>query len=587
MRYIKTKNTFFILLFLAMAILPLHSENKKAAKTKYENKVQYSIPDEVKKQFDYYFYEAIREREKENYDVAIELLMKCYYLNSHDDALMYEFANIYALKGDINSAILYLANAVSLDKNNIWYQINLANLYLAIEDLAMATDIFEFTVEKFPDREEINYNLVELYLKQNRYQKAVEVLYRIEKKEGINEDVSFEKFRIYYNVGKKKEAFKEIDVLINKFPKEMKYRILRGNIYLEEEDFKNALAQYNYVLEREADNGAARFAMAGYYEKTGEQDKAIAEMDYALRSKNIDVETKIGILVKYLEIISDNEDWEKRTSGLFETLIENHYGVPEIHHYYAVYLISLEKYNEAVKELETILDIKPQYLEAWYAIVEVKMMQNKMEDVIDIANDAINIFPDMPIWHLYKGIAYYQLKNFDESISEYSKGLALVSDNNTTLKSDFLGQLGDAYIEKNEKEKAFASYEEAIKLNRANAHVLNNYSYYLAINKTDLAKAEEMIKSCLRLVVPPPAATLDTYAWILFQQGYFNLAKKYIEEAIQNGGSTEYVIFEHYGDILFKTGAELDAIKAWEKSLELGNKSETLKQKIEQGEYIE
>jgi len=41
------------------------------------------------------------------------------------------------------------------------------------------------------------------------------------------------------------------------------------------------------------------------------------------------------------------------------------------------------------------------------------------------------------------------------------------------------------------------------------------------------------------------------------------------------------VIYEHYGDILWKTGDEVKALEMWKKSVEAGNDSETLKLKIE------
>ena len=47
------------------------------------------------------------------------------------------------------------------------------------------------------------------------------------------------------------------------------------------------------------------------------------------------------------------------------------------------------------------------------------------------------------------------------------------------------------------------------------------------------------------------------------------------------------MIWEHYGDILYKTGDAQKAIEAWKKSAELGNKSKTNAKKIELGKYVE
>ena len=110
--------------------------------------------------------------------------------------------------------------------------------------------------------------------------------------------------------------------------------------------------------------------------------------------------------------------------------------------------------------------------------------------------------------------------------------------------------------------------------------VLNNYSYYLSLEGTDLDKAERMSSKCVELE-PGNATYLDTYAWVLYMQGNYTLARFYIEQAMSNDGSDNAVIYEHYGDILFKLGEINLALKNWNKSLELGNDSEQLPQKIE------
>lgn len=573
------------LLLLSVTILSCSSLNKSTKKT---NKKAASelLPISEQRQFTYYFYEAIRQRELKNYDKAIELLTKCYHINSSDGALMAEFSGVYSAVGNIDLAITYMSEAVAQEPENLWYKINLAELFRSIDDLKTTTEIYESAIKTHPEKDEINYNLLDLYLKQNRTTDAIEVLNRIEKHQGINEEISFEKYRIYANLGDNKKASKEIDMLIDKYPQEMKYKILRGNIYFENNEKEKAFQLYTYVLSKEPENALALLSMADYYEKTNEKEKAIQEMDIVLRSKNIDIETKLSTLDKYLSQIKDKDDWEKRVPTLFQALLEMHPDVVEIHNYYASYLISLNKPDEALKEYELMIKLDPKYLQAWTQSLDIKLHQGKMEDIIDISNKAIINLPEYPQWFFYQGIAFFQLKKYDESISAYEKGLVNIKEDNTTLRSDFYGQMADVYYEKKDKEKAFNFYEKSLESNPTNVQTLNNYSYYLSIEKQDLSKAETMIKKCIELA-PNRSTFLDTYAWVLFQQGYYNLAKRYIEEALKYSTSPDNVIVEHYGDILSKTENKEQAIIMWKKAVELGNKSENLLLKIEKGEYIE
>src|SRR5690606_926667 len=116
-----------------------------------------------------------------------------------------------------------------------------------------------------------------------------------------------------------------------------------------------------------------------------------------------------------------------------------------------------------------------------------------------------------------------------------------------------------------------------------NLSVLNNYSYYLSLEKRDLDKAEQM--SGITIKAEPMNPTfLDTYGWVLYEQGSYVMAKIYIEKAIEyNDEDPSAEVFEHYGDVLYKTGDKEKALQQWKKAKDLGNDSAELAKKIETG----
>jgi len=123
-------------------------------------------------------------------------------------------------------------------------------------------------------------------------------------------------------------------------------------------------------------------------------------------------------------------------------------------------------------------------------------------------------------------------------------------------------------------------------LNPQNLPVLNNYSYYLSLERKNLDKAEQM--SGITIKAEPTNPTyLDTYGWILFEQGAYTMAKIYIEKAIEYGkDETSAEVLEHYGDVLAVTGEKEKAVEQWKKAKELGSDSKTLNKKIRRKEYI-
>ena len=77
----------------------------------------------------------------------------------------------------------------------------------------------------------------------------------------------------------------------------------------------------------------------------------------------------------------------------------------------------------------------------------------------------------------------------------------------------------------------YPAYEEILALDPYNALVLNNYAYHLATHGGDLRRAEQMSQRAIRIESDNPTF-LDTYGWILFQQGQKSLAEFYIRRAI-------------------------------------------------------
>jgi tetratricopeptide (TPR) repeat protein len=205
---------------------------------------------------------------------------------------------------------------------------------------------------------------------------------------------------------------------------------------------------------------------------------------------------------------------------------------------------------------------------------------------LTVTDRAIENLPKLPVWYFYRGIAQFQLEDYHGSLKSLQKGLPLINNDQADLKSDFYAQIADIYFKFEKKDSAFVNYESSLAANPKNIMVMNNYAYYLSLDKTDLKKAERMSSKTVELE-PKNSTYLDTYAWILYQEGNYTLAKFYIESAIDNLPKDEDsgIILEHYGDILWMNSKDTGkddakALDIWQKSYNSGNKTEELKQKI-------
>jgi tetratricopeptide (TPR) repeat protein len=199
------------------------------------------------------------------------------------------------------------------------------------------------------------------------------------------------------------------------------------------------------------------------------------------------------------------------------------------------------------------------------------------DDVIKHAEKALEVFPNQAVIYYFNGLAYLQKHKYEESVFNFEQARKL-SSKNPKLAGDANAMLGDAYNAMKMYDKSNSAYEQALAIDPNNPNVLNNYSYFLALRKTDLEKAEKMSALLVKNNADNPAY-LDTYAWVLYSRQKYKEARKIIERAIVTGNANA-THFEHYGDILFQLGDVTGAVQQWEKARGLNANSEILNKKI-------
>ena len=547
--------------------------------------VNYSI----QKKFDYFFLEAIRQKEKNKHTNAFTNLQHALAINPNSSAALYELADYYFFLQRDSLAITTLEKAVSNSPENFEYKVALATANREFGKTNEAVVIYEELVKEYPNKPELNFFLSELYLRLQKIDKAIESLDALENNVGMSEALSLQKYNLYNLVDQKERGIQEIEKLAEKFPMEAKYQIIIGDTYLEAGEPEKALVYYEKAHRIDPKNPYYVVSMANYYEYTEEFEKATQEIEKALKNPLLDVETKIAILGRYIgNLLQSNKDVES-ANALFETLMEQHSQEKELNLMYGQFLLSQNKLEEAKFQFQVVTEATPEDIMAWRQLLNLALRENKMDDVIKICDAALIHFPEAPEFYFYKGAAYYQEEDYQKALEVYLEGIKIVPEEDKTSKSNFYGQIGDLYHQLGEKEKSYEAYDISLQHNENNYVVLNNYAYFLSLEKIDLDKAERMSSKCVK-AQPENFTYIDTYAWIFFQKGNYTLAKFYIENAISNGGEKSPDILEHYGDILYKTGNTEKAVQEWEKALVLkaenGN-TDLLQKKIDNKTYYE
>lgn len=577
-----TKARVFLLILLLVSTV---SFSLYATGTKQVRQPKQALAEAEQRKLDYYFYEGLLLKNAGKYDAAFEAFKHCLTIDSTASAVLFELSAFYLQLDQPEKAASLLKEAVRYNPDNFTYKLALASISLNIGMYGEAAAEYEELVTKYPDKVELNYYLAEALTQQGEIGKAIDTFDELESAVGMSEPLSMQKYRLYMTLEQPAKAFAELEKLAQKFPTNARHPLLIGNLYLERKDPDRALTYFQKAYAIDSGNPYYTVAMADYYESVGNPEAAEDQIRSALVNNELDVEIKVSILARYIQQIQQSRQGTEGANTLFQTLLEQHPEDIELKLMYGSLLLLQGNKDEARFQFQLATEMAPDHEQAWQQLLNLAIQDQQFDEAVRICQKCLELFPETSEYYFYLGIAYMQQEKYQEALDTYQAGLKAIPKENPMLISDFYGQIGDTYFQMKESDKAFQAYDEALKYNERNIVILNNYSYYLSLEKKELDKAERMSAQVIKLD-PNNSTYLDTYAWIFFVKGNYVLAKIYIEKALENDKTNSPELLDHYGDILYMTGDTEKAVVQWIKARELGKESKTLDRKIEEKTYF-
>lgn len=541
----------------------------------------------TQRKFDYYFYEAVNAKTQGRYDEAFDLLQHCYSIDSTNASVLVELGAYYSTLEEKNTALDHFRKAVKYDPANYYYNMILAGLSKELDLKEEVIDIYNYLLKTYPDKIDLYFELANVYGDNGELDKAIQSLDTLQKYTGVSDAITLNKFRLYNMMDRKEQAFEEIQSVIDKNPDNIRYKLLMGDLYLQDNQTEKALGYYAQAKLIDPDEPSLILSMVNYYEKTNNKTAAIEELQKAITSSKMEVEMKLQLLARYITVLRQSQQDVKTANPLFQSMLEQHPNNTQINMMYGDVLLLQEDKKGAMEQFEIYTKDNPADPAGYEQMLRIVLPDTQaLEKVVEITLTGIEHIPTAPQFYFYLGLAKFQQKKYGEALSIYEQGLTNAEFQSPVIESDFYGQIGDIHHFLKNNNIAFENYEKALKLNPQNLPVLNNYSYYLSLERKSLDKAEQM--SGITIKAEPTNPTyLDTYGWILFEQGAYTMAKIYIEKAIEYGKEDLTAeVLEHYGDVLAVTGEKEKAVEQWKKAKELGSGSKTLNKKIKRKEYI-
>jgi tetratricopeptide (TPR) repeat protein len=538
---------------------------------------------------EYIFMEAQKQKLNDNYDAFYELLCHAHEIDPGNTAISF-YMGMCLLRMN-NTTKERCEQGLALMKEH--FEAQPEDLYETTfySDANMQTGhpeeglrAIKLLNEVNPNRLELQIRLAEAYSRSGDYAQSNATYDSIAALFGDAIQITSSKIENYMAMNDSTGALREMRNLLATAPQNDSYNLAMSGLFQHYGMSDSALYYLDRAQEYAPDNGIIYLTRAEYCQEAGDSAGYEQQIYNALIAEQLDVDTKLGVLLSYIREQLSAADTTQRIDNLFTILIQQHPHEAKIHQLYSEYLYAKKDFKGAIEQLGYSLDVNPTDADGWRNMVILNMLDDNYPAAIKASEKALEYNPDNVDLLRYVAGSYYQMKEYGKAVETYQKAILMVDSTDVELLSEIITGMGDIASEMGDDESAIGYYNRALELAPLNSGALNNYAYFLAQRGQYLDHAERMAALALK-DEPDNANYIDTYAWIFFAKKDYDKALLYIKSAVEKDEDNN--LLEHYGDILWFVGEKEAAVEQWTKALELDPDNELLQRKVKDKTYYE
>ena len=532
------------------------------------------------------YVDAIKARMLNDTKQEEELLRQVIKEKPQEPAPYYDLAQLSRKQKKLDQAEQLIKKAIELDGENAWYQVAYGEILEGQNKVKEAAAVFSALAQKQKYNKDYLFNAARLSEKAGDYKGAIALLDQLIQRIGNEEVILMQKQQLHLRMNDLEGAVKVAKQLIDQNPREGRYYANLADLYESNNQGDKAIEIYQKALKDFPNDPSIQYGLAEYYRKKKDMAKYDEYIRKAILNREFDDETQTTILFSYLQELNADSVRKKESLGITEQLAAQHPENPQILTLFGEVLLENDSTARAVEQFKKALAIDPARFNVWQRLMFTYTDRKDADSLIKYSEKAMRYFPNQAMVHYLNGIGHFNKKSYPAAIKSINRAIDLQPEDNAALLSDMYSSLGDIYNTTKDHKLSDSSYEKSLRLNPKNPTVLNNYAYYLSERGIRLDDAEKMSKESLELR-PGEATFLDTYGWILYKQGKYEGAKKYIEDALKANPEADGTLWEHLGDIYFKLGDANKAVENWKKAKEKGTENTQIDKKIQDRKIYE
>jgi len=421
---------------------------------------------DVSDSFQENFFEGLKQKGIENYELAIEALQKAERAAKDDDnakaVVYFEMGKNQALLKSFEKAEENFKKVLQSQGDQLDVMEALYELYFQQKDYDSAIPLVLKLIKIDKDYKE---DLANLYSRTEKYDEAIQVLDELDESLGESDYRDALRTQIYRRTGNSSGQIDRLEQKVENNPKKEQDYLNLIYLYSEEGNTTKAFETAKELLKNNPKSDLVHLALYKFYLEDGETKDALKSMRKIFASNRIDKQNKYKVLGDFIEFVNMNPDYEGNLSEMISLFANENDG--RVYEKLGDYYVTKGRKEEALRLYEEGISKDPDNFSLLKNTLLLQIDFKKYGEASQLSSDALEIFPAQSIIYLLNGVANNGLQQSDRAIESLETGVDYLLED-AMQERDFYRQLSVAYSQKGNVDKANLYTKKALAIKDPN-----------------------------------------------------------------------------------------------------------------------